>query len=108
MKNFAEILAEAGTDQINEIDLFDEENQHILELAGSLPIIDANHYSLERVEKKLTEVALEVKKFSDQDFEGYNNLVNFTEKIFNRFDYFWHSCHSSNKNYFINFRSRET
>ena len=26
----------------------------------------------------------EVKKFSDQDFEGYNNLVNFTEKIFNK------------------------
>ena len=26
----------------------------------------------------------EVKKFSDTDFEGYNNLVNFTEKIFNK------------------------
>ena len=26
----------------------------------------------------------EVKKFSDKDFEGYNNLVNFTEKIFNK------------------------
>ena len=26
----------------------------------------------------------EVKKFSDQDFEGYKNLVNFTEKIFNK------------------------
>ncbi len=26
----------------------------------------------------------EVKKFSDQDFEGYNNLVNFTERIFNK------------------------
>ena len=26
----------------------------------------------------------EVKKFSDKDFEGYNNLVAFTEKIFNK------------------------
>jgi len=26
----------------------------------------------------------EVKKFSDKDFEGYNNLVTFTEKIFNK------------------------
>ena len=26
----------------------------------------------------------EVKKFSDKDFEGYNNLVNFTERIFNK------------------------
>ena len=27
----------------------------------------------------------EVKKFNpDKDFEGYNNLVNFTEKIFNK------------------------
>ena len=26
----------------------------------------------------------EVKKFSNRDFEGYNNLVNFTEKIFNK------------------------
>ena len=26
----------------------------------------------------------EVKKFSDKDFKGYNNLVNFTEKIFNK------------------------
>ena len=26
----------------------------------------------------------EVKKFSSKDFEGYNNLVNFTEKIFNK------------------------
>ena len=26
----------------------------------------------------------EIKKFSDKDFEGYNNLVNFTEKIFNK------------------------
>ena len=26
----------------------------------------------------------EVKKFSDKDFEGYNNLVSFTEKIFNK------------------------
>ena len=26
----------------------------------------------------------EVKKFSDKDFDGYNNLVNFTEKIFNK------------------------
>ena len=26
----------------------------------------------------------EVKKFSHKDFEGYNNLVNFTEKIFNK------------------------
>ena len=26
----------------------------------------------------------EVKKFSDKDFEGYNNLVNFTEKIFDK------------------------
>ncbi len=26
----------------------------------------------------------EVKKFSDKDFNGYNNLVNFTEKIFNK------------------------
>ena len=26
----------------------------------------------------------EVKKFSDKDFEGYNNLVKFTEKIFNK------------------------
>ena len=26
----------------------------------------------------------EVKKFSDRDFEGYKNLVNFTEKIFNK------------------------
>ncbi len=26
----------------------------------------------------------EVRKFSDKDFEGYNNLVNFTEKIFNK------------------------
>ena len=27
---------------------------------------------------------LEVKKFSDKDFKGYNNLVNFTEKIFKK------------------------
>ena len=26
----------------------------------------------------------EVKKFSDKDFEGYNNLVNFTKEIFNK------------------------
>ena len=26
----------------------------------------------------------EIKKFSDKDFKGYNNLVNFTEKIFNK------------------------
>ena len=26
----------------------------------------------------------EVRKFSDKDFKGYNNLVNFTEKIFNK------------------------
>ena len=26
----------------------------------------------------------EIKKFSDKDLEGYNNLVNFTEKIFNK------------------------
>ncbi len=26
----------------------------------------------------------EIKKFSDKDFEGYKNLVNFTEKIFNK------------------------
>ena len=26
----------------------------------------------------------EVRKFSEKDFDGYNNLVNFTEKIFNK------------------------
>ena len=26
----------------------------------------------------------EIQKFSDKDFEGYNNLVKFTEKIFNK------------------------
>ena len=26
----------------------------------------------------------EVKKFSEKDYEGYKNLVNFTEKIFNK------------------------
>ena len=33
-------------------------------------------------EEKLMEK--EIKKFSDKDFKGYNDLVNFTEKIFNK------------------------
>ena len=43
----------------------------------------------------------EVKKFSDKDFEGYNNLVAFTEKIFNKG--FFHSGPHFLTNYHIEY-----
>ena len=55
-KSFSELLAEVDDD----LSLFDEENQQVLELAGSTQINNANAQTLENVERKLKEIAQEL------------------------------------------------
>ena len=45
--------------------LFSEENQHVLELAGSIPLNNANAQTLEIVEEKLRDVAKALKEKFD-------------------------------------------
>ena len=54
--------AENEIDNIDEISLFDEGNQHVLELNGNLLNINANNSTIWKVEDKLKEVATELLK----------------------------------------------
>ena len=55
--DFAQLVAEAGTHNIDEIPLFDEDNQRVLQLRGDIQINKADHDTLTRVEKKLTKIS---------------------------------------------------
>ena len=57
IQDFSELLA-----NVENVSLFDEENQNVLELAGSVQINDANEENLRKVEQKLQEIAKELKK----------------------------------------------
>ena len=54
--------AENEIDNIDEISLFDEGNQHVLELNGNLLNINANNSTIWKVEDKFKEVATELLK----------------------------------------------
>ena len=56
IKDFSELLANKDNNG-----LFDEENQQVLELAGSVQINNANDETLRKVEMKLQEIAQELK-----------------------------------------------
>ena len=56
IQDFAELLSNAEN-----VSLFDEENQNVLELAGSIQINNANEDTLKKVELKLQEMAKELK-----------------------------------------------
>ena len=64
IKDFDELLAEQNTN--NEKDLFDEENQIVLELAGSVNITGVTNEMIKSVETKLQEIAVALKTAWDK------------------------------------------
>ena len=103
VNNLEEILANAGTNKLEDIPLFDEENQRILELAKNLLITGADDQALQRVEKKLKKAALQLKKCWDErmtqtllekaTFKAFGeihvneDLVELREKMLNLLEY---------------------
>ena len=77
VKDFAELLADINDD----ISLFDEEYQPVLELAGSVQINNANQVSLDRAISKLQEIAAELVLFWDRR-QTNTLLQNATMKAF--------------------------
>ena len=72
--------AENEIDNIDEISLFDEGNQHVLELNGNLSNINLNNPTIWKVEEKLKEVATELLKNWKQ--RQTKNLQTTTFKVF--------------------------
>ena len=63
--DFEQLISETESKNFDDITLFDEENQRVLELAGSLQISNISPETLQSVSNSLKEVALELKQNLD-------------------------------------------